>query len=75
MKRSSFENWYAGQTEATTGTEGLDPELLAKVLANPEPGEPGNGSASDNACQKSEITDREQSLIHAWHLLWKVLFT
>ena len=36
MKRSSFENWYAGQTEATTGTEGLDPELLAKVLANPE---------------------------------------
>lgn len=36
VKRSSFENWYAGQTEATTGTEGLDPELLAKVLANPE---------------------------------------
>lgn len=26
----------AGQTEATTGTEGIDPELLAKVLANPE---------------------------------------
>jgi hypothetical protein len=33
-----------------------------------------NGSASDNACQKSEITDREQSLIHAWHLLRKVPF-
>jgi hypothetical protein len=26
----------AGQTEATTGTEGIDPELPAKVLANPE---------------------------------------
>ena len=36
MTRSSFENWYAGQTEVTTGTEGIDPELLTKVLANPE---------------------------------------
>ncbi|MDD5940620.1 MAG: hypothetical protein PUC46_07605 [Lachnospiraceae bacterium] len=26
----------AGQTEVKTGTEGIDPELLAKVLANPE---------------------------------------
>ena len=26
----------AGLTEAKTGTEGIDPELLAKVLANPE---------------------------------------
>lgn len=26
----------AGQTEVTTGTEGIDHELLAKVLANPE---------------------------------------
>lgn len=26
----------AGQAEVKTGTEGIDPELLAKVLANPE---------------------------------------
>lgn len=36
VTRSSFENWYAGQTEVTTGTEGIDPELLAKVLENSE---------------------------------------
>ena len=36
VREGAEEPAAAGQTEAKTGTEGIDPELLAKILANPE---------------------------------------
>lgn len=36
VREGAEEPAAAGQTETKIGTEGIDPELLAKVLANPE---------------------------------------